>query len=214
MDREARLIRTAFYLSLFTILYNLAEGIISVFFGLEDDTLALLGFGVDSFVEVISGLGIAHLVWRMKFGKVEQRDRFERTALRITGFSFYLLAGGLLAGSVLNLVYRAIPETTLVGVIVSSASILTMWWLMRAKTRVGNELRSDAILADAGCTRTCFYLSLILLASSLLYEFFRIGYFDILGSLGIAWFAFREGKEAFEKARSNQLSCSCHSCGT
>ncbi|MGC9471725.1 MAG: cation transporter [Bacteroidales bacterium] len=210
MDRETRLIRTAFLLSLFTIFYNLAEGMVSVFFGLEDETLALLGFGIDSFVEVISGLGIAHLVWRMKYREVEQRDRFERTALRITGFSFFLLAGGLLAGSGLKLYTGAVPQTTLPGVIVASVSILTMWFLMTAKLKVGLRLRSDAIVADAGCTRTCFYLSLILLVSSLLYEILHIGYFDILGSLGIAWFAWREGTESFEKARSKTLSCNCN----
>ncbi|HDR89554.1 MAG TPA: hypothetical protein ENN63_08025 [Bacteroidetes bacterium] len=207
MEKESRLIRTAFLLSLFTICYNLAEGMVSVFFGLEDETLALLGFGIDSFVEVISGLGIAHLVWRMKYREVEQRDRFEHTALRITGFSFYLLAGGLLAGSGINLYTGAVPQTTLPGIIVASVSILTMWFLMTAKLKVGLKLRSDAIVADAGCTRTCFYLSLILLVSSLLYEILHIGYFDILGSLGIAWFAWREGRESFEKARSKTLSC-------
>lgn len=207
MENDTRLIRTAFLLSLFTIFYNLAEGMFSVFFGLEDESLALLGFGIDSFVEVISGLGIAHLVWRMKYREVAQRDRFERTALRITGFSFYLLAGGLLAGSGINLYTGAVPQTTLPGVIVSSVSILTMWFLMTAKLKVGLKLRSDAIVADARCTRTCFYLSLILLFSSLLYEILHIGYFDILGSLGIAWFAWREGRESFEKARSKTLSC-------
>jgi len=210
MEKESRLIRTAFLLSLFTIFYNLAEGMVSVFFGLEGETLALLGFGIDSFVEVISGLGIAHLVWRMKYREVEHRDRFERTALRITGFSFCLLATGLLAGSGINLYTGAVPETTLAGVIVASVSILTMWLLVRAKMKVGLKLRSDAIVADAGCTRTCFYLSLILLFSSLMYEVLHIGYFDILGSLGIAWFAYREGREYFEKARSKTLSCNCN----
>jgi divalent metal cation (Fe/Co/Zn/Cd) transporter len=68
-------------------------------------------------------------------------------------------------------------------------------------------LSSDAIIADANCTKTCFYLSFILLASSGLYELFNIIWFDVAGSLGIAWFAFSEGKEAFEKAKSETLNC-------
>ena len=64
-----KLIRTAFILSLITIIYNIAEGLISVYFGSGDETLALLGFGVDSFVEVISGIGIAHMIFRMKYSK-------------------------------------------------------------------------------------------------------------------------------------------------
>jgi divalent metal cation (Fe/Co/Zn/Cd) transporter len=203
-------LRTALILSLITIFYNIAEGVISVFFGLEDDTLALFGFGADSFVEVISGIGILHMILRMKNSEVHQRDKFERTALKITGFSFYLLVFGLVVGSILNIIYNIKPETTFVGVIVSSISIITMYFLMTAKLKVGKELNSDAIIADANCTKTCFYLSFLLLFSSGLYELFSISYFDIAGSLGIAYFAFKEGKESFEKAASESLSCSCH----
>lgn len=206
---ENKLVRLAFTLSLITIFYNLAEGLISIYFGMEDETLALFGFGIDSFVEVISGLGIAHLVWRMKYSDVSTRDKFERLALKITGYSFYLLTAGLLIGSVINLIEGRVPETTLVGIIVSSISLLTMFWLMKKKLSVGEALKSDAIIADANCTKTCFYLSFVLLASSGLYELFNIGYFDIAGSLGIAWFAFTEGKESLEKARSGNLKCTC-----
>lgn len=205
-----KLITKAFYLAIFTVVYNLAEGAISVFFGLEDETLALFGFGVDSFVEVISGVGILHMIIRMKNSEVNLRDKFERTALRITGFSFYLLTAGLIIASVLNIIYEIKPETTLVGIIVSSISILTMYYLMSAKLKVGKELKSDAIIADANCTKTCFYLSFLLLASSGLYELFQISYIDIAGSLGIAYFAFKEGRESFQKASSETLSCSCH----
>lgn len=205
------LIKKAFVLSLITIFYNLAEGIISVYFGANDETLALFGFGVDSFVEVISGIGIAHLVFRMKYSRVENRDAFEKTALRITGTAFYLLAIGLIVGSVLNIINNVKPESTLPGIIIAVISIATMYWLMTSKLKVGKALHSDAIIADANCTKTCFYLSFILLASSGLYEFFNIAYFDILGSLGIAYFAFKEGREAFEKVKSGKLMCNCES---
>ncbi len=206
--REDRLLRIALWLAVITIVYNVAEGIIAVFFGISDETLALLGFGIDSFVEVISGMGILHMVIRMRKSNIEVRDAFEKNALRITGFSFYILTAGLLAGMVINLIRDNKPETTVPGVIIAVISILTMWFLMRGKLRVGKQLNSDAIIADANCTRTCFYLSLILLAASGLYEIFQIGYIDIIGSLGIAYFAFREGREAFEKAKG-KLSCSC-----
>lgn len=202
-----KLLRTAFILSLITIFYNIIEGVVSVYFGSEDETLALFGFGVDSFVEVISGIGIAHMILRMKYSKVVKRDKFEKTALRITGTVFLLLTFGLITGSVLNIISGVKPETTLVGIIVSVISIFTMYWLMTAKLKVGKALNSDAIIADANCTKTCFYLSFILLASSGLYEIFNIAYFDVLGSLGIAYFAFTEGREAFEKVRSGNLAC-------
>jgi len=202
-------LKYAFLLSLITIFYNTAEGIISVYFGAGDETLALLGFGIDSFVEVISGIGIAHMIFRMKYSKVQARDDFEKTALRVTGTVFYLLTAGLIIGSILNIIYDVKPESTLPGIIIAGISILTMYWLMTSKLKVGKALNSDAIIADANCTRTCFYLSFILLASSGLYELFNIAYFDIIGSLGIAYFAFKEGREAFEKAKSGNLMCNC-----
>ena len=203
------LIKKAFILSLITIFYNIVEGIISVYFGTGDETLALLGFGVDSFVEVISGIGIAHMILRMRYSKVQSRDSFEKTALKITGTSFYLLTIGIIIGSVFNIINDVKPTTTIPGIVVASISILTMYWLMSSKLKVGKELKSDAIIADANCTKTCFYLSFILLGASGLYELFNIAYFDIIGSLGIAYFAFNEGKEAFEKVKSGNFSCSC-----
>ncbi len=208
-DGYFNLIKIALLLSLITIIYNIGEGLVSIFFGLKDETLALFGFGADSFVEVISGLGIFHMIIRMKNGTVEQRDGFERTALRITGFSFYILTAGLVLGAAMNLVLGNKPETTFAGIIISAVSILTMYFLMRSKLKVGKKLNSEAIVADANCTKTCFYLSFILLVSSLSYEILKISYLDIAGSIGIAVFAFREGKESFEKSRSEKLSCSC-----
>lgn len=208
------LIKKAFTLSLITIFYNIVEGLVSISFGAGDKTLALLGFGIDSFVEVISGIGIAHMIFRMKYSEVQARDTFEKTALRITGISFYLLTVGLVTGSVINIINGLKPTTTIPGIIIAAISILTMYWLMTSKLNVGRKLKSDAIIADANCTKTCFYLSFILLAASGMYELFNIAYFDILGSVGIAYFAFREGHEAFEKAKSGNLSCCDDGCKT
>lgn len=213
MSRQ-KLINIALTLTIITLSYNLVEGLVSVFFGISDDTLVLLGFGVDSFVEIISAFGILHMVLRMRKSQAETPDSFEKNALRITGTAFYLLTIGLIAGVVVNFITSAKPETTLVGTIVSSASIVVMWFLMRAKLNVGRKLNSNAIIADANCTKACFYLSFILLASSLLYEFTGIGWVDSIGSLGIAWFAFSEGREAFEKAKTGNFCCDsaddCH----
>jgi len=156
---KAKLLNKAKWLALFTIGYNLIEGSVSIAYGISDETLALFGFGVDSFVEVISGIGILHMVLRMQNSEVEIHDKFEKTALKITGYAFYLLATGLVIGSALNIYFDIKPETTLVGIIVSLISILTMYFLMNAKLKIGKALNSDAIIADANCTKTCFYLS-------------------------------------------------------
>ncbi len=206
-----KLLSIALYLAIITILYNIIEGVVSVMFGYADETLALFGFGLDSFVEVISGIGVLHMVIRMKTTNIEKHDNFEKTALKITGTAFYILAVGLIIGSLLNIIYDIKPTTTFVGIIVSFVSIITMYFLMKAKLTIGNKLKSDAIIADANCTKACFYLSFILLASSGLYEILGIAYLDILGALGISYFAYKEGKEAFEKVNSDTLSC-CSSC--
>jgi len=204
-----RLLIRALILAIITVVYNVIEGFVSVLFGASDDTLALFGFGVDSFVEVISGVGILHFIFRMNYKEISRRDSFEKTALRITGTAFYILTIGLVIGSVLIIINDVKPDTTLPGIIISLISIATMYYLMNAKLKVGKELKSDAIIADANCTKTCFYLSFILLASSGLYELFELGFIDALGSLGIAYFAFKEGREAFEKVRTGNLACSC-----
>lgn len=208
MTRE-KWLSTALWLSILTVAYNIIEGLVSVYFGSSDDTLVLLGFGIDSFVEVLSGIGILHMVMRMRRTDVKSYDKFERQALRITGISFIVLTVGLVAGSVMNIVNKSKPETTLAGIIIASVSILTMYFLMHYKLKTGKALNSEAIIADAHCTKTCLYLSFILLISSLLYELFKINYIDIAGSLGIAWYALSEGRESLEKAKKNKLSCSC-----
>lgn len=206
---KSRLLNTALVLSIITIVYNLAEGAVSVFFGSEDSALSLLGFGIDSFVEVLSGIGIAHMIIRMKISEVTGRDKIEKLALRITGTGFYILTAGLILGSVINIINRSKPDTTVPGLIISVISLISMYLLMNYKLKTGRQLNSDAIIADAECTRTCFNLSLILLASSLLYLVFRISYFDVLGSIGIAYYSFREGRESFEKSSRSDFKCEC-----
>src|SRR5574339_33398 len=92
----------ALWLALFTIFYNLTEGLISIFFGLNDETLTLFGFGIDSFIEVMSGIGILAMVLRIRQNPETPRSQFEKTALRVTGASFYLLAIGLGATAIYN----------------------------------------------------------------------------------------------------------------
>ena len=203
-----RLLSRANALALVTIFYNVLEGVVSVGFGLEDETIALFGFGVDSFVEVVSGVGIWHMLRRLRASAgAEGADAFERTALRVTGGAFDLLAVGLAATAAVSFAQGGAPESTFWGTVVALVSIVTMWLLIRAKVAVGRALGSAAILADAACTRACLLLSFVLLASSLGYRFTGIGGLDAAGALGIAWFAFREGREAFGKARGERCSC-------
>ncbi|MDE3214013.1 MAG: cation transporter [Bacteroidota bacterium] len=202
------LFKWALGFALFTVIYNAAEGIISTIFGAEDGSLTLFGFGADSFIEMISGIGIAHMVLRIQHNEKSHRDDFERTALRITGFSFYLLTAGLVLTSLYNIFTGHNPQTTLAGVVISLISILVMWALVYGKQKVGRALNSEAILADAACSRVCIYMSLILLLSSGLYALMHIPYIDSLGTLGLSYFGYKEGRECFEKSRSDKI-CGC-----
>src|SRR5690606_5121507 len=203
-----KLFRVAQWLAIATIVYNILEGLVSVYFGFEDESLALFGFGIDSFIEVLSGVGIAHMIFRIKRQPDGSRAKFERTALRITGTAFYLLVAGLLVTSGYNFLTKHQPETTHVGIIISLISIAVMWALIYGKTRVGTQLESKAILADAACTRVCVYMSVVLLISSGVFELTGFPYIDSIGALFLAYFSFNEGRECFEKARSKS-HCKC-----
>jgi divalent metal cation (Fe/Co/Zn/Cd) transporter len=197
----------ALWLALLTIFYNLAEGLISIYFGAQDEALTLFGFGIDSFIEVMSGLGILAMVLRIRKKPDAPRSQFERTALHITGASFYMLAAGLGATALYNLFTFHKPASTIPGLVISIVSIAVMWILVMGKRKVGRILNSAPILADANCTLVCIYMSIVLLAASLIYHFTGFGFIDSLGAIGLIYFSLNEGKEAFKKAAGIEDDC-------
>lgn len=207
MTINASLYRLASVLALVTIFYNILEGIVSVYFGVDDDALSLFGFGLDSFIEVISGIGVWHMIHRLQRYPEGDPDRFERTALRITGSAFYILSIGLIVTGMLNLYYGQRPETTFWGIVIALISISAMWILIHYKMKVGHQLHSEAILADAKCSRVCLWLSWVLLLASAGYELTGIGGIDAVGAIVIAALSLREGRESFEKAQGETRHC-------
>jgi len=180
---------------------------VSVFFGVADETLSLFGFGIDSFVEVLSGVGIWNMVRRMRDNPKADPGPFEKKALQITGTAFYILAAALVITAGVSLYQGHRPETTFWGIVIAAISIFTMWALIYFKVKVGRQLNSDAILEDANCTKACLYLSFTLLLASVGYELTGIGGIDSIGAIIIAIFSFREGRESFEKARGESCHC-------
>jgi divalent metal cation (Fe/Co/Zn/Cd) transporter len=205
--KELKLYKSAYQLSLFTIIYNMIEGLVSIILGYNDQTLTLLGFGIDSFIEVISGLGIAVMILRIRSNPDSSINKFEISALKLTGTSFYILSLGLLAGVVMNIINKHKPETTFWGIVISLVSIGVMTWLMLRKKSIGHQLNSEPIISDANCTKICLYMSVILLISSLVYQLTGFIYADAIGTLGLIYFSFSEGKEAFEKAKTKKYCC-------
>ena len=207
MEQTVYLYKKAYQLSLFTIFYNIAEGVVSMIMGYTDETLTLFGFGVDSFIEVMSGIGIAVMILRIRQNPESSKNEFEIRALKITGIAFYILSAGLIAGIIINIITNHKPETTFWGIIISLISIGVMTWLMKAKNRVGKKLGSQPIISDSNCTRICVYMSLVLLGASLIYELTGFAYADIIGTAGLIYFSINEGKEALEKASSKNTGC-------
>lgn len=204
---EQRLWSLTLFLAYCTIGYNVAEGIIASYFGISDESLALFGFGLDSFIEVISGVGILMMVYRTR-RHISNRTSAEQRALRISGTAFYLLALSLVIGAGITIWFGKKPETTIASIIITSISILLMWTLSSTKISLGKRLNSPAIIADGKCTRVCLWMSIVVLASAVLFHFTEIGYIDAAGAVGLAYFSWKEGKESFDKASSEQL-CGC-----
>ena len=148
------------------------------------------------------------MVTRIRGHSTGRRDTFEKTALQITGYSFYALVAGLSLTIVINILTAHRPETTLAGVIISLISIVVMLGLIRAKARVGRSLQSPAIIADAQCTKVCVYMSVVLLLASAAYELTKFAHLDNIGAAVLAYLSFREGRECFHKSRSEEL-CGC-----
>jgi divalent metal cation (Fe/Co/Zn/Cd) transporter len=206
-DTYERYYRYALWLGYITVFYNLLEGVVSIFFGAQDEGLTLFGFGIDSFIEVMSGIGIIAMVYRIWHNPGTSRSQFERTALRVTGTSFYILAAGLGVTAIFNITINHKPETTLPGIIISLISIVTMWGLFSSKRKVGRALKSAPILADANCTLVCIYMSLVLLAASFIYKLTGFGFVDSIGAIGLIYFSFNEGKESLKKAKGMECDC-------
>jgi divalent metal cation (Fe/Co/Zn/Cd) transporter len=153
-------------LEYFTIAWNSLEGIVAVVAGVIAGSISLVGFGVDSFIEVTSG---AALLWRMSIDAEEhKRERIEQMTLRIVGACFLALAAYVSFQAVTNLMEKKAPEHSLAGIILACASLVVMPLLSRAKRRVAAHLKSAAMNADAKQTEFCTYLSAILLGGLLL----------------------------------------------
>jgi len=153
-------------LEYFTIAWNTLEGLVAVVSGLLAGSISLVGFGIDSFIEVTSG---TVLLWRMSVdADALKRERNERLSLRLVGICFLALAFYVAYESVSDLSHTKAPEQSIPGIILAGVSLVVMPLLSRAKKRVGNELGSPAMHADAKQTDFCVYLSAILLTGLLL----------------------------------------------
>src|SRR5437868_6423359 len=168
-------------LEYFTIAWNSIEGLVAVVAGAIAGSISLVGFGIDSFIEVTSG---AVLLWRMSVDAHElTRERNERLSLRIVGICFLALALYVAYEGVSDLIGKKAPEHSIPGLALACVSLIVMPILSRAKRRVANELGSAAMNADARQTDFCMYLSAILLIGLLLNAALRWWWADPVAAL-------------------------------
>ena|SRR5258708_368394 len=201
MSETALLERTAIVrhgrrLEYFTIAWNAVEGLVAVIAGVVAGSISLVGFGIDSFIEVISG---SVLLWRMSVdADVPRRERNERRALRVVGVCFLLLTAYIAYESALDLRSRRAPEHTIPGIVLACVSLVAMPLLSRAKRKVGRALGSAAMHADAKQTEFCAYLSAILLAGLLLNALFGLWWADPVAALIMVPIVAKEGIEGLQ----------------
>ncbi len=191
-------LRRGLRLAYLTVGWNLVEGIVAVGAGIAAGSIALIGFGVDSFVETISG---AVIIWRLLAETRGRHDdetmeRIEQRAERTVGIAFLLLAAYVGFESVRTLINQEAPDASPVGIALTAVSIVVMLWLARAKRRIGEALGSRAMLADAQQTYACWYLSVVTLAGLALNAVFGFWWADPVAALGITVLLVREGIEA------------------
>jgi divalent metal cation (Fe/Co/Zn/Cd) transporter len=190
--RRTALHRRARRLAYATAGYNLAEGAVAVAAGAAASSTALIGFGLDSFVEVSSALVV---IWQFRSRLPETR---ERLALRLIGLSFFTLAGWVSFESVRSLLGHSEADPSPVGMGLAAASLVVMPLLVWAKRRTGRQLGSATVVADSMQTLLCTYLSAILLAGLLLNATLGWSWADPIAALVIAAVAVREGIEAWK----------------
>lgn len=186
-----RLGRRAQLLAATSVAYNGVEAIIAVTAGVIAGSVALVGFGLDSVVEVSSGLII---LWQFRHRLPESR---ERQAMRLMALSFFALAGYVAFESVRALVGDAEPEHSTVGIVLASVSLVVMPFLSWAQRQTGRALGSNAVVADSTQTLLCTYLSAVLLAGLVLNSTLDWSWADPIAGLIIAAVAAREGLEAW-----------------
>ena len=192
-SNRAKLIKRGRRLEYFTIAYNSLEGLATVVAGLMAGSIALVGFGFDSLIEVTSG---AALLWRLHLDADEsRRERVEKITLRIVGVCFLLLAAYVSFDSIKSLMWREQPRASIPGIILAMASVIVMPLLVRAKRKVARGISSAALMADSKQTELCTCLSAILLAGLLLNAFVGWWWADPVAALIMVPIIVKEGIE-------------------
>lgn len=204
-DMHLNLSKKALLLSYFTVGYNVIEGVVSIIAGSIAGSIALISFGLDSFIESLSG---SVMIWRFRKHETltnEQIEKMEQKAIKLVGYSFIILGLYVLYESGSKLYFQEKPEPSLFGIIIAALSLIIMPFLAYMKHSTGKKLNSKSLVADSKQTYICTIMSITLLIGLGLNFFYGIWWSDPLVGLLISGFLFKEGFEALKK----EELCSC-----
>ena len=189
--------RRAVFYAKFTIGYNVVEGIVAVSAGAVDGAVSLIGFGVDSVIEVAAAtVVLVRLLATIRGGEPDEAK--ERRALKFIAITFFALAAYVIVEGARDLITGEEPNTSIVGIVITGLSIIIMPWLARAKRRAGEQMGSQLVIADAAETKLCAWLSVSTFVGLVAFAVFGLPWIDSVAGFVIAMFAIIEGKEAWE----------------
>ena len=201
--------RRALHLSYFTIAYNVVECVLALVAGALSGSIALVGFGLDSLVESLSGGVMIYRFARHETMSAAEEERLERRAVRIVGYTFFILAAYVLYESLEKLIFQEAPAPSLLGLVIALASMVVMPGLFYLKYQTGKSLGSASLMADSKQTLACAMLSVALLVGLGLNYWFGIWQADPVIGLVIVALLIREGRHTLK----TEKLCSCASCG-
>ncbi|HZD30522.1 MAG TPA: cation transporter [Candidatus Angelobacter sp.] len=202
---RAQQLQRGIHLEYLTVGWNVFEGLVAVASGSVSGSVALVGFGIDSFIETASG-GV--LLWRLRAERRgENAKNVERRALKLVGASFMLLAAYVAFDSIQSLIQREAPRRSVIGIGIALLSLLVMPWLARAKRKTAGHLGSASLRADARQSSICVYLSIILLGGLLLNALLGWWWADPVAALAMVPVIVHEGREALR----GETCSDCHS---
>jgi cation diffusion facilitator family transporter len=198
---QNKLYKKGLHLEYFTVAYNIVEAVLSILFGSLAKSIALVGFGLDSIVESLSGM---ILIWRLRqHGKIseEEEERIEKGAQKFVAMTFFILGLYVLFQSVKKLIFKEIPNPSLPGIIIAAVSLIVMPILSYQKYKTGKQIQSEALIADSKETLACSFLSLALLLGLGLNYLFGFWRADAFAGIIIVFFLMREGREIWKESK-------------
>lgn len=203
MDSHRASIRSGIAIEWVSVVWMMVEAVVAILAGIMAHSVALVAFGADSVIELVSG---GALLWRLyveaNLADIEHVEKAEKTSSWIVGIGLLLIAFYIAVAAIRSLVLCEGPETAPLGIGITSASSILMPLIAASKKRIGRRIGSRALESDGSCSMVCAYMSWIVLGGALFTAFVGWWWIDAIAALGLVYFVVHEGFESIENARN------------